>query len=158
METSVAKFRNVGMPRKKFVWHRHFYRQSTQSIRHRHSSTMVRTSQISLALPSFDLNVHTRIYSRLQEPVLNLDLSRLQEPVLHLDVSRLQEPVLHLDVSRLQEPVLHLDVSNRLQEPVLHLDVSRLQEPVYIWTYLDYETRSEAKKPKQTLCFGQCPN
>ncbi len=23
--------------------------------------------------------------------------------------------------------------------------VSRLQEPVYIWTYLDYETRSEAK-------------
>jgi hypothetical protein len=26
------------------------------------------------------------------------------------------------------------------------------------WTYLNYETRSEAKQPKQALCYGLCPN
>jgi hypothetical protein len=66
-----------------------------------------------------------------EEPLLHLDVSKLQRPVLILQVSTSQGPELHLDVSTIERLVLLLDVSTftpqgpelHLQRPVLHLDL-----------------------------------
>jgi hypothetical protein len=73
---------------------------------------------------------------------LHLDVSRLQEPVLHLEVSTPQFHELHLDVYGQHEPALLLDVST-LQGPELHLDISiEYRNLCCTWTCLRHRSMS----------------
>jgi hypothetical protein len=94
------------------------------------------------------VSVRTELYFSLFRGHPNWDMSKLQRPVMLLEVSTPQGPELHLELSTIQRPVLHLDMStpSGLSCTWTWLDIRRLccswrclhyRVVSHTWSYLD---------------------